>query len=285
MKERGKTYYTEPKPGERLEASRCPVCGASAVKPLWRLEGFAFTRCRCCGHVYQNPRPLASDLAERYDEDYKSYEIESAAAFFRLMRLGLDDLGFDGLEASLPADKAFLDLGCATGALVEHARDRGWRAVGVELCRGSAEYGIQTRGVDIRIGTLRDARFAAGSFDLVHSSHLIEHIPEPGDLVDEIARVLKPGGYCITITPTVEGLQARLFGPRWRSAIADHAHLFSQKGLRKLLEDRGFSLLKIKTWGGIAQGLAPEPIKRVLDRAAKRWGFGDVMAILARKGA
>jgi len=235
--------------------------------------------------VYQNPRPLASDLAERYDEDYKSYEIESAAAFFRLMRLGLDDLGFDGLEASLPADKAFLDLGCATGALVEHARDRGWRAVGVELCRGSAEYGIQTRGVDIRIGTLRDARFAAGSFDLVHSSHLIEHIPEPGDLVDEIARVLKPGGYCITITPTVEGLQARLFGPGWRSAIADHAHLFSQKGLRKLLEDRGFSLLKAKTWGGIAQGLAPEPIKRVLDKAAKRWGFGDVMAILARKGA
>jgi hypothetical protein len=37
------------------------------------------------------------------------------------------------------------------------------------------------------------------------------------------------------------------------------------------------------TWGGLAAGTAPLAIKRLADRAAKKWGFGDVMMLSARR--
>ena len=119
-------------------------------------------------------------------------------------------------------------------------------------------------------------------FDLVHSSHVIEHVPEPGAFVDEIRRILKPGGWCITVTPSVAGFQAKLLGKHWRSAIADHVHLFSPSGLQRLFSERGMQTVRMKTWGGIAKGLAPAPVKTMVDHLAKRWGFGDVMALLVR---
>jgi 2-polyprenyl-3-methyl-5-hydroxy-6-metoxy-1,4-benzoquinol methylase len=252
------------------------------TRPYWQLEGYSFARCAGCSHIYQNPRPRPTDLANRYDEAYKQYEVENAENFFNLMRLGLADLGFDEIEASLPVGRRFIDIGCATGVLVRHMADRAWESVGVELCEGSAEYGRRQRGVDIRTGTLDQAAFPDAHFDLVHSSHVIEHIPEPGVFVEEIRRVLKPGGWCVTVTPSVAGLQARLLGRHWRSAIADHVHLFSPNGLSRLFAERGLEPVRLKTWGGIAKGLAPAPIKTVVDRLATRYGFGDVMALLVR---
>ncbi len=277
-----KTYFSKPKPEERTEPVCCPVCGQSKTRPHWQLDGYAFARCIGCSHIYQNPRPRPTDLAKRYDEDYKQYEVENAENFFNLMRLGLADLGFDEIEASLPADRRFIDIGCATGVLVRHMADRAWESVGVEPCEGSADYGRRQRGADIRTGILETAAFPDAHFDLIHSSHVIEHIPEPGAFVDEIRRVLKPGGWCVTVTPSVAGLQARLLGKHWRSAIADHVHLFSPPGLQRLFADRGLQPVRLKTWGGIAKGLAPSPIKTVVDRLAKRCGFGDVMALLVR---
>lgn len=277
-----KTYFTSPKPDEQKEAVYCPVCREPGTRPYWKLEGYSFVRCINCSHVYQNPRPLPSDLANRYDEAYKQYEVENAENFFKLMRLGLADLGFDEIEASLPAGRRFIDIGCATGVLVRHMADRDWEAVGVELCEESADFGRRQRGVEIRTGTLETAAFPDACFDLVHSSHVIEHVPEPGAFVNEIRRVLKPGGWCITVTPSVSGFQARLLGRHWRSAIPDHVHLFSPPGLQRLFSERGLAPVRLKTWGGIAKGLAPAPIKSVLDRWAKRYGFGDVMALLAR---
>lgn len=278
-----KTYSTNPDPSERRVPASCPVCLSSDTRPLWNLEGFAFVRCARCGHVYQNPRPTADDLAVRYDEEYLRYEIDNAQSFLKLMLLGLRDVGFAELEASLDKGRRFLDVGCATGALVEHMANRGWDAQGVEVCAPEAEYGQTVRKVRIRTGSLADAAFPGEYFDVVHSSHVIEHIDEPGEFLSEVVRILKPGGWCVTVTPNTASLQARLFRGEWRSAIADHMHLFSLSGLCRLLSERGLAPVRSKTWGGMAQGLAYSPVKAVLDKAAKAFCFGDVMAVLARK--
>jgi len=117
----------------------------------------------------------------------------------------------------------------------------------------------------------------------VHASHLIEHLNSPSSFLDEAARILAPGGLLALTTPNVDGFQARLFGSRWRSAIYDHLYLFSLRTLRELLEARGFVVMRSVTWGGWARGLRPAFVKGPMDALAKRWGFGDVMAILARR--
>jgi len=267
-----KTFFKGPAPDEVSDVVVCPVCGSSHVRLLWDLVTYSFQRCTGCGHVYQNPRPRPEYLARRYDADYRD-----------LMLLGLRDVRFSDIEASLNGEKRFLDVGCATGVLVAYLRDRGWNSEGVEVCKEAAEYGREKRGVTIHNGTIKSLAFGENSFDVVHASHVIEHVPDPDQFAAEILRILKPGGWFICVTPNIASFQARSFKAAWRSAIADHVHLFSVSLLSRLLRQAGFTVLRRKTWGGIPQGLVPVPVKKMADRLAKRFGFGDVQIQLVRK--
>lgn len=275
-----KTYSSAPG-AERQETIACPLCGGTRARPFLQCQGFAFVRCSDCALVYQNPRPVFEDLRRRYGPRYFSYELANEANFFGLMRLGLRDIHFQERTAALPRPRAFLDVGCATGMLIESMKKEGWDVSGVDVCRESAEFGREHRGVSIFAGTLEEAALPAGTFAAVHFSHLIEHVPDPRGFLAEVRRVLRPGGYAIITTPNVDGFQARLFGRRWRSAIADHLVLFSKKTLCRLINEAGFTITQTVTWGGLAKGTAPWFIKRPADTLAKKWGFGDVVLCLA----
>jgi SAM-dependent methyltransferase len=237
-----------------------------------------------------NPQPEQSAVQDRYQakhgEDYLSYELRNEAPFLHLQELALRDAGFEGIEAELRGRGRLraLDIGCATGALLARLRDRGWDCAGVEISP-AAEYARRERSLDVRSLPLEDCAFPPESFDLVLASHLIEHLNNPARFVAEVYRVLAGGGYFLVTTPNIAGFQARLFRGRWRSAIFDHLYLFSVQTLCRLLRQGGFEVQRIRTWGGLAAGAAPRPVKALADRAAKRFGFGDVMLIRARRGA
>jgi len=281
-----KTYSSVPG-DERMETVPCPCCGSGRWRPFLPCDGFGFVKCRECGVVYQNPRPVFDDLRRRYGADYFSYELENEKNFFGLMKLGLADVRFadrtSGFGGPGKPPRTFLDIGCATGMLIESMKGAGWEVRGVDLCRESAEYGRQHRGVDIFAGTLEEARIPDGTFGAVHFSHLIEHVPDPRSFLREVRRVLAPGGYAAITTPNVDGFQARLFGKAWRSAIADHLVLFSKRTLARLATEEGFGIRQSVTWGGLAVGTAPSIVKKPVDIMAKRIGFGDVVMILAAK--
>ena len=278
-----KTFSNVPRAGENKTAVRCPVCSEERVRHYRDFGTYSFQKCLGCGHIYQNPMPTPQDLENRYGEQYRDYELENAENFLNLMLLGLRDLGYYDLEPGFPTERRFLDVGCATGALVQYMENRGWTAAGTEICEESAVYGRTERGVQVYTCTLDKIPLEPGSLDLVHSSHVIEHVPSPVDFVNDIHSLLKPGGYCVTVTPNVASLQERLFKHEWRSAIADHVNLFSVKGLLSLHERAGLKPVKWVTWGGLAVGSAPAWLKRPVDKLIKKTPWGDVVALLSRK--
>jgi 2-polyprenyl-3-methyl-5-hydroxy-6-metoxy-1,4-benzoquinol methylase len=276
--------FSNPAGNERCLGYACPICGSSVFTFLWEVEGARFHRCCGCGHLQQYPVPVQEELSLRYGEEYLSYELSNEEAFFSLMAKALDDVGFSSLTASRGlAGGRFLDIGCATGRLIEHLRKHGWRAEGVEVCSPTARYGIEHRGVPISISTLEQAAFGDQAFQVVHASHLIEHLSDPVAFLQEAHRILDNRGLLVLTTPNSAGLQAKLFGSGWRSVIPDHIHLFGRKNFLTLLRSNGFSPLSWKTWGGIAKGLVSETIKRPVDRFAKLSGLGDVMIVLSEK--
>ncbi len=285
-----KTFSKTPQESSAVTI-QCPICGDVPAVPVWKLEGFEFSRCSRCGLLYQNTQPRQSDLIERYDEEYFEYEIENQEAFLQLNLLGLKDVSFFtdvqstlfNQEPLVQNSPRFLDVGCATGRLLQYLKSQGWMEQGVEVCSSAAEYGREKRGVSIFTGTLEQARFPDSSFEVVHASHVIEHLQRPEEFLQEARRVLKSDGSLLLITPNSDGLQAKIMKKNWRSAIADHMVLFSRKTLFLLLEKNGFMVERSKTWGGIPHGMAPAWIKKIADRFAKRFGFGDVMVMRARK--
>ncbi len=280
-----KTYSSSPS-NERISDVECNLCGSSGRTLLWNCKDYSFSKCNNCKLIYQHPQPVQKDLSLRYGSDYFEYEINNEKVFFNLMLKTLADIKFENLISGfrIPGSE-FLDVGCATGLLLEYMNSMGWVSRGVELCESSANYGNKTRKVDIYNGTLEEAEYSDNQFSVIHSSHLIEHLTSPSDYVKEVYRILKPGGYFITTTPNAASLQAILFGKNWRSAIADHMFLFSVSTLSEMIKKHGFSIIKTGTWGGIAAGLVPGIIKKPVDKLAKRFGFGDVMVVLAQKNS
>lgn len=267
---------------EALRSVACALCGEEASTRFYD-ESSLWVRCGGCGLVYQNPQPVRDQLLDRYDREYFRYEVENEEAFLGLMRKGLADIGFEAIESALEGEKRIVDIGCATGMLIASMKERGWIEKGVEVCAPAAAYARKERGVDVFEGILENAGIVSSSIDVVHCSHLIEHLNDPLGFMLEVMRILKPGGHFIVTTPNVTGLQAYLFRAEWRSMIEDHLYLFSIATLTALLRKAGFRILKHKTWGGLAVGTAPGWVKRPVDRLAKAWGFGDVVIVLAKR--
>ncbi|HRS03617.1 MAG TPA: class I SAM-dependent methyltransferase [Treponema sp.] len=285
-----KTWST-PVIHEQKQRVPCILCGSDSFVPALDCEGFSYVRCRVCSLVQQNPQPRREAIEARYgdlsSQAYLEYELANEGAFLTLQQKGLADGGFFELEPDILRQQAepplVLDIGCATGALLGWLRDRGWDCLGVELCGPAADYARKVRKLNIITGTIESAKLSDNSVTVALASHVIEHVNNPKTFVSEIYRCLKVGGYFYITTPNIDGFQARLFGSRWRSAIFDHLYLFSKKTLRALLEDAGFIVEKTVSWGGLARGTAPGPIKNLADRLAKQFNWGDVVLMRCRK--
>jgi len=275
----------------------CVLCGSQKFIPALECEGFSFVRCSSCGLVQRNPQPGKDDIIARYSsiygKDYLSYELENEKSFLTLQLLALKDAGFARFEKKLKVKELkvkepkvkelkVLDIGCATGALINHLRTNKWQVTGVEISP-CAEYARNERGLDVRSVPLEENNFADNYFDAILASHLIEHLNDPMSFLKEVYRVLKPNGRVFITTPNINGFQARLFKGRWRSAIFDHLYLFSDRTLIRMMKIAGFKIKSIHSWGGLAAGAAPHAVKKIVDFLAKRFNCGDVMIVNAVK--
>ena len=98
-----------------------------------------------------------------------------------------------------PRDATLLDIGCSTGILTRHYSEFFGRVVGIDIDDGAVEWATQNRSaanVEYRVGDSMDLPFSDPQFDVVTCTHIYEHVPDAQRLLDEIFRVLLPGGIC-----------------------------------------------------------------------------------------
>jgi len=132
-----------------------------------------------------------------------------------------------------------LDLGCRDGALTR-AYAEGNEVVGVDADREALaeaeKLGIETRWADLD----EPLPFEDASFDIVVAGELLEHLRDPGRLVSEALRVLRPAGVLVASVPNAYRLKNRVRFLLGRKPENDPTHLqmFSADDVRRLL--RGF---------------------------------------------
>ncbi len=104
-----------------------------------------------------------------------------------------------------------LDVGCGTGDSIDLFRRLapGVRWSGVDI-EGSAEVGMRTRG-DAAFHTFNGEHlpFGDAEFNLVWCKQVLEHAEHPRALLEDIARVLHPGGVLIGSTSQLEPFHSR----------------------------------------------------------------------------
>jgi demethylmenaquinone methyltransferase/2-methoxy-6-polyprenyl-1,4-benzoquinol methylase len=105
------------------------------------------------------------------------------------------------LAAPAPGVHA-LDLATGTGDIALAVRDRGARVVGLDVTRRMIEIAkgkVSTDNPTFLVGDMVALPFAARSFDLVTTGYGLRNVPDLETAIDEIARVLKPGGRALSL--------------------------------------------------------------------------------------
>ena len=96
--------------------------------------------------------------------------------------------------------KRILVVGCGSGTEASMLQKLlAADVVGIDIDSGF-EVAL-TPGLDLRVGDARDLQFDAGSFDLVYSYHVLEHVPDYERALAEMRRVLSKGGHFCIGTP------------------------------------------------------------------------------------
>jgi SAM-dependent methyltransferase len=98
-----------------------------------------------------------------------------------------------------------LDLGCGIGELAEHIQNREFY-FGVDINPYCVDY-LNQQKIHAKLGSAYEIPFEAGCMDVVFLSHVLEHLEDPDRAMNEISRVLKPGGLLIIIVPMINGFQ------------------------------------------------------------------------------
>ena len=209
-----------------METVSCPLCQSSRYQawleaPDLKAPGSTYTIVRCddCGFRFTNPRPTYEAIAEHYGASYYSY---------RPTR-----------RRERPQDQwngqRFLDIGCGSGDYMIRMRNRGYDVSGIELDPTVVEAACE-RGLDVRCASREGLPFDDESFDHIRTNHVLEHIHDVHDLLDEIHRCLKPGGLYELAVPNIDSFDARLFGKWWRAIDTPrHLYHFTPESLERLL--------------------------------------------------
>lgn len=126
----------------------------------------------------------------------------SAAARLRFVRRVVEDIA--------SRETVVADLGCGSGAVlceVLKARPT-WTGYGLDISEAAIGYArrlARHKGVceraEFQTGSLESLPYASHSLDVVIASEVVEHLPEPGRVFNELARVLAPGGYLLVTMP------------------------------------------------------------------------------------
>ncbi|MGC8628290.1 MAG: methyltransferase domain-containing protein, partial [Acidimicrobiales bacterium] len=147
-----------------------------------------------------------------------------------------------------------LDLGCAGGLLAERLRKAGHYVVGVDYQQVGQVHGHVDRFVEADLAKGLPEALLGESFDIVIAADVIEHLPEPQDLLRQITAVLQPGGQVIISVPNFSHWYPRLrvalglFGYD-RLGILDQSHLrfFTRRSLARLVREAGFDVVEQRT--------------------------------------
>jgi SAM-dependent methyltransferase len=232
-----------PDSNSRESNSLCLACGGKQHRLVGSKNQFGLWKCLCCGTIFTCDQAPTAMLEELYDHYYDAARFELLGVVAKSLERVV--LSFESFRST----GRILDIGFGEGGLLQVAEKNGWECYGTELSPRSLEYGVQ-RGWIVTDKADSDDRFAPQSFDVVTMIELLEHVPNPQEVLQAAARWLRPGGLLYLTTPNAKSLNQRVLGLEW-SVVSppEHIVIWTPKGIRCALSELGFHDVRIRTEG------------------------------------
>lgn len=157
-----------------------------------------------------------------------------------------------------------LDIGCADGTFTKEILDRtdAKEIIGLDVLASSVNWAKRhwkkEKRLKFQVGNAHKLNFKANTFEAVYILEVMEHVPDPDQVLKEAHRVLKKGGYIILLVPS-DNLLFRIVWwivtKFWWAKIWEDCHVQSfdaKNPLSKHAKNAGFKVeVDEKFWLGM----------------------------------
>jgi len=239
-------------PDELLIQRTCPTCDFAEFNVLFTKDHLDIVQCEQCELVYTNP--IFNE--EHYKSTYKSKEYQEIVKElgeeshnYRVDRFGRERVDIMSKHLVQYESVKYLDIGCSTGFVVEAAESMEWEASGIDLNPSAIEFG-HARGLDLQNKSLDEISFDDGYFNAISMFDVIEHLPNPKEIIAQAINYLKVGGILFLYVPNWESASRILMGEDahfiWPT---HHLNYYTPKTISHLIESLGLKIEYLATEG------------------------------------
>jgi len=243
-----------------LEPGVCIVCGgplgqrvASVFDTRFGIAGeYEVRRCSRCQLEQMFPVPTPEELKSLYESHYNFGGEKNTlytnlrewffSSFLYRLWIRLDgDISFHGRAGT----GRLLDIGCNEGRGLKIYAQNGFRVEGCELNETAAAV-ARDRGFTVHTSSTGDLTFST-PYDVAVLSNVLEHAPDPRQMLLEAHRILSLNGQVWISCPNNQSCLRNVFGNYWINwHVPFHISQFSAQTVRALLEQTGFTRIEIR---------------------------------------
>jgi len=242
---------------------KCTICGSSSISNLREVYDDRFgnpnlyyvSRCKDCGHLFTTPTLKEEDLPSLYSQYYSRElvtpqnildQAQAVLRPFSRLRRWWSGVNNQGQYLAKKGMKV-LDIGCGSGASLLEAQFLGAQAFGIEA--DPNVMGIAKK-LDLKVycGSIKTHPYLNKKFDLVILNQVIEHIPDPSEMLRLINPYLAEKAKIILVFPNKKSLWSRLTKEKWiHWHIPYHLHHFDRDSFALLAKNCGYRVIRLKT--------------------------------------
>jgi SAM-dependent methyltransferase len=233
--------------------SVCPICDASSFKPLLTTrdytvsqKDFQLQKCNECGFVFTSPRPDQASISQFYKSEKYISHSGGRKTFMDKIYVRARNITLKWKHQLISKHKHegnILDYGCGTGEFLHYMKANGWETSGVEPSETAITKAIEITKAEI----FKDLKFVKNKFDVITLWHVLEHIHDLNQKINELIDHLNDNGTIFIAVPNRESEDAQKYGSHWAGYdVPRHLWHFSQSNMKQLLEKHRLSLIAIE---------------------------------------
>ena len=234
------------------QITTCPICGNTNFEDHYTCQDFTvshetFKIVKCnCGLAITTPRPNEGDLGNYYlSDDYISHSNKAKTIIDRLYLIARRYTLNQKLNliSKYNPISSILDYGCGTGYFLNICKSNGWNIFGVEPSLPAREKAIAlTKGhIYSSIEDIKEEKI-----DVITLWHVLEHIPDPNAILQNLSSHLTTNGTIIIAVPNYEAYDAETYKDRWAGYDTPrHLWHFTKSSLEKLLNRNSLKLKSV----------------------------------------
>src|SRR5437016_2559698 len=215
-----------------MTSQACTACGETTPHAFrFTVSGCAIWQCERCGlghaetsgfdpNTYYTASYFSGECSDGY-LDYQGSEPVLRREFARSV---------DFVRRFIPSGR-LLDLGCAYGFFLKEAKCH-FRVCGIELAEHAAA-SCRKAGLNVLSGVANESNMEQiGEVDVITMFDVLEHLPQPAQVLALCYRHLKPGGIIVITTGDFASVMARCAGAKWRLMTPpQHLWYFTKESL------------------------------------------------------